>query len=123
VKALISEFVKRYGWPARAISTAQELAVWIRALVGGEVLSASSQRQWLESPAPEDTSKPDGQKYGYGIAQISVGPIRLYFYDSEMPGYNSFMGHDPEQGEGGRDRYVMLSAQLLGILRSYWRMA
>jgi D-alanyl-D-alanine carboxypeptidase len=78
-----------------AISTARELAVWIRALVGGEVLSSSSQRQWLESPAPEDTNKPDGQKYGYGIAQISFGPNRLYFHGGEMPGYNSFMGHDP----------------------------
>jgi integrase len=28
-----------------------------------------------------------------------------------------------EQGKGRRDRYVMLSPQLLGILRSYWRLA
>src|SRR6201995_740761 len=28
-----------------------------------------------------------------------------------------------EQGKGSRDRYVMLSPQLLGILRSYWRLA
>jgi integrase len=28
-----------------------------------------------------------------------------------------------EQGKGGRDRYVVLSPQLLGILRSYWRTA
>ena len=28
-----------------------------------------------------------------------------------------------EQDKGGRDRYVMLSPQLLGILRSYWRLA
>jgi site-specific recombinase XerD len=28
-----------------------------------------------------------------------------------------------EHGKGAKDRYVMLSAQLLGILRAYWRLA
>lgn len=28
-----------------------------------------------------------------------------------------------EQGKAGKDRYVMLSPQLLGILRTYWRLA
>lgn len=43
-----------------AISTADDLATWMRALVGGKVLNADYQRQWLESPEPQDPSKPDG---------------------------------------------------------------
>jgi D-alanyl-D-alanine carboxypeptidase len=77
------------------ISTADDLAIWIRALVGGKLFDASHQRQWLDSLEAEDPSKPLGQKYGYGISQISFGPNRVYFHGGEMPGYNSFMGHDP----------------------------
>jgi D-alanyl-D-alanine carboxypeptidase len=76
------------------ISTADDLATWIRALVGGKVLNADSQRRWSESLEPEDPGKPDGQKYGYGITQISFGSNKLYFHGGEMPGYNSFIGYD-----------------------------
>ena len=77
------------------ISTADDLATWIRALVGGKIFNADYQHQWLESPEPEDPSKPKGQKYGYGVALIGFGPNKVYFHGGEMPGYNSFMGHDP----------------------------
>ena len=77
------------------ISTADDLAIWMRALVGGEVLDADFQRQWFESLVAEDPGAPEGQKYGYGITEIAFGPNRLYFHGGEMPGYNSFMGHDP----------------------------
>jgi len=77
------------------ISTAADLTIWMQALVGGKVFDADTQRQWLDSLQPEDPDKPLGQKYGYGIIQISFGPNRVYFHGGEMPGYNSFMGHDP----------------------------
>ena len=78
-----------------AISTAHDQAVWIRALVRGRVLNAEMQRKWLASPAAEDPAKPDGQKYGYGITKISFGPNSIYFHGGELPGFNSFIGHDP----------------------------
>jgi D-alanyl-D-alanine carboxypeptidase len=77
------------------ISTADDLAVWMRALVGGELLDPEFQQQWLESLEAEDPAAPAGQKYGYGITEVAFGPNRLYFHGGEMPGYNSFMGHDP----------------------------
>lgn len=77
------------------ISTADDLAIWIRALVGGKLFDAYYQRQWLDSVEPQDPSKPLGQKYGYGISQIIFGPSSVYFHGGEMPGYNSFMGYDP----------------------------
>ena len=55
------------------ISTADDLAVWIQALVGGRVLDAEYQRRWLDSLRPEDPSKPDGQQYGYGISRAALG--------------------------------------------------
>jgi D-alanyl-D-alanine carboxypeptidase len=78
-----------------AISTAEDLATWMRALVGGKVFDADYQRQWLESPRAQDPNAPDGQKYGYGITLMSFGPNRIYFHGGEMPGFNSFMGYDP----------------------------
>jgi len=77
------------------ISTADDLAVWIKALVAGRVLDPAYQRRWLDSPKPEDANKPEGQKYGYGIAQLSCGPNTIYFHGGETAGYNSKICYDP----------------------------
>ncbi len=76
-------------------STADDLATWIQALVSGRVLNAAYQRRWLDSLRPEDPNKPDGQKYGYGIAGLHWGPNTIYFHGGETAGYNSFIGYDP----------------------------
>jgi D-alanyl-D-alanine carboxypeptidase len=76
------------------VSTASDLATWIRALVSGRVLNNEYQRRWLDSVKPEDPNKPDGQRYGYGIAQMHWGPNTMYFHGGETPGFNSFIGYD-----------------------------
>jgi D-alanyl-D-alanine carboxypeptidase len=77
------------------ISTADDLAAWIKALVAGHVLDSVYQRRWLDSPKPEDSNKPEGQKYGYGISQFSWGPNTIYFHGGELPGFNSKISYDP----------------------------
>ena len=77
------------------VSTANDLATWIQALVTGRVLNAQYQRRWLDSPQPEDPNKPDGHQYGYGIAKLHWGPNTIYFHGGETAGFNSFIGHDP----------------------------
>ncbi|MER5322435.1 serine hydrolase domain-containing protein [Streptosporangium roseum] len=79
------------------ISTADDLAIWIRALVTGKVLTPAFQQQWLHSPQAEDPAAPDGKKYGYGIAYQRFGPnASMYYHGGELPGFNSFIGHDPD---------------------------
>jgi len=77
------------------ISTADDLATWIRALVAGEVLDAAWQRRWLDSPRPQDPARPDGQRYGYGITELRWGPNAVYFHGGETPGFNSKIAYDP----------------------------
>jgi CubicO group peptidase (beta-lactamase class C family) len=80
-----------------AISTAEDMARWIRALVSGKVLNAEYQQQWLHSRQPEDPDAPDGQQYGYGIVYQRFGPnASMYFHGGELPGFNSFIGYDPD---------------------------
>ena len=80
-----------------AISTADDLAAWMKALVSGKVLNADFQQQWLTSLQAEDPNAPDGQKYGYGISYQRFGPnAAMYYHGGELPGFNSFMGFDPD---------------------------
>jgi CubicO group peptidase (beta-lactamase class C family) len=80
-----------------AISTAENIETWIRALVSGKVFNADYQRQWLDSLQAEDPDNPDGQKYGYGISYQRFSPTAaMYYHGGEMPGFNSFMGYDPD---------------------------
>jgi D-alanyl-D-alanine carboxypeptidase len=79
------------------ISTADDLATWIKALVSGQVFNGDYQKQWLDSLQVEDPDAPGGQEYGYGISYQRYSPTaQMYYHGGEMPGFNSFMGHDPD---------------------------
>ncbi len=82
-------------FPGGVISTANDLAIWIEALVTGRVFNAAYQRRWFDSLQAKDPSMPEGQQYGYGIERLRWGPNAVYFHGGETPGYNSHMGYDP----------------------------
>ena len=80
-----------------AISTANDLATWMKALVSGKAFNADYHQQWLTSLQAEDPDAPDGQKYGYGISYQRFGPnAAMFYHGGELPGFNSFMGYDPD---------------------------
>ena len=80
-----------------AISTGENLATWIKALVSGAVFNADYHQKWLSSLQPEDPNAPDGQKYGYGISYQRFGPnAAMFYHGGELPGFNSYMGYDPD---------------------------
>ncbi len=84
-----------WGWAAgAAISTASDLADYVEALIDGELLSDDLQADRLDSVTSTDPDDPDAAGYGWALA--SFGPY--VGHDGSLPGYQSFMGHDPDTG-------------------------
>ena len=71
----------------------EDLARYAQALVGGGLLNDVMQRQRLASIQPINPADPKGP--GYGLALAQFGPV--FGHTGELPGYNSFMGHDPRR--------------------------
>jgi D-alanyl-D-alanine carboxypeptidase len=80
--------------PGGVISTADNLATWIQALVGGQVLNAEYQKIWFDAVQLENPSNPN-RGYGYGITKLSWGPNTIYLHGGETPGYNTEAYVDP----------------------------
>jgi integrase/recombinase XerD len=81
------------------------------------VLSADEVVAFLEAVPSLKARSALTTAYAAGLRASEAAGIRVADIDS------SRMVIRVEQGKGGRDRYVMLSSQLLGILRSYWKLA
>jgi integrase/recombinase XerD len=81
------------------------------------VLGADEVVRFLEAVSSLKARAALTAAYAGGLRAAEAASLKVADIDS------SRMVIRVEQGKGGRDRYVMLSPQLLGILRSYWRMA
>lgn len=82
-----------WAWTAGgAISTADDLAIYVKALVGGGLLDAQTQKLRLDSIAPTNPANPTSAGYGIGIARF--GPY-LTGHDGQIPGYSTVMVYDP----------------------------
>jgi D-alanyl-D-alanine carboxypeptidase len=81
-----------WAWAAGSgISTLQDLRIWVKALATGEFLSPETQKERLRyvSPAPAPEAN-----YGLAIADFAG----FLGHDGQIPGYNSFMGYNPQTG-------------------------
>ncbi len=79
-----------WGWAAGAgISTAADLTTYVETLIGGGLLSPGLQQRRLDSVKPVGTAGA-----GYGLALASFGP--MLGHDGSLPGFTSFMAHDPK---------------------------
>jgi site-specific recombinase XerD len=81
------------------------------------VLSADEVVRFLEAVPSLKTRAALTTAYAAGLRASEAVGIKLADIDGGR------MVIRVEHGKGGKDRYVMLSAQLLGILRTYWRLA
>jgi len=83
-----------WAWTAGGgISTAEDLAVYVRALVDGGLLDPATQKIRLDSLVPTNPNNPMAAAYGIGIARF--GPW-LIGHDGQIPGYSTVMVHDPK---------------------------
>ena len=81
------------------------------------VLSADEVVRFLEAVSSLKSRVALTTAYAAGLRVSEVVALKLRDIDSDRRVIRI------ENGKGGKERYVMLSAPLLGILRSYWRLA
>ena len=83
-----------WGWTAGgAVSTVADMKTYVEALVGGGLLDPAMQQVRMDSLQAVDPARP-GAAYGLGIARFD----KLVGHDGQIPGYMTFMGHDPDTG-------------------------
>ncbi len=82
-----------WAWAAGAgISTVEDLATWVEALIDGKLLDPDMQARRIASVQSTNPALPDAPQYGLAIAKFGA----LYGHTGEVPGFNTFAATDPE---------------------------
>jgi D-alanyl-D-alanine carboxypeptidase len=82
------------AWAAGAVvSTAHDLAVWVRALYGGEIVSRDS----LERMIGTDYSPRADEIYGLGTRSRFFGDVQMYGHTGSLRGFYAAAWHVPSQ--------------------------
>jgi D-alanyl-D-alanine carboxypeptidase len=81
-----------WGWAAGGgISTVNDLKIWAKADATGQLLSPQTQKERLSWVSP-----PPSPEVQYGLA-IAEFPGSFIGHDGQIPGFNSFVGYQPQK--------------------------
>ncbi|MCU1640560.1 MAG: beta-lactamase [Nocardia sp.] len=82
-----------WTWTAGGvISTVDDMATYVKALVHGGLLDAKMQQVRMDSIQPIDPAEPEVAGYGLGIVRFGT---HLIGHDGQIPGYMTVMTNDP----------------------------
>jgi D-alanyl-D-alanine carboxypeptidase len=80
------------------LSTSEDVARFLHALLGGQVLPPDALRQMQAwAPAP-DSHLPEQQGYGLGLRKLVLGGDTWVGHTGSIPGYSGIAVHQPERG-------------------------
>ncbi|MGX1811343.1 serine hydrolase domain-containing protein [Nocardia sp. NPDC055321] len=97
-----------WAWTAgAAIATVGDMATYVKALADGDLLDARMQQTRIDSIEPLDPANPAVAGYGLGIVRFGE---HLLGHDGQIPGYMTFMGHDPKA-----DRTIVVATNLAAV--------
>ncbi|MFE6857107.1 serine hydrolase domain-containing protein [Nocardia sp. NPDC057668] len=97
-----------WAWTAgAAIGTVDDMATYVKALADGGLLDARMQQTRLDSIEPIDPANPGVAGYGLGIVRFGE---HLLGHDGQIPGFMTFMGHDPDA-----DRTIVIATNLAAV--------
>jgi len=106
------------AWTAGSIvSSARDLALWLDALLGGEILEPRSLRAMTTVLKTGDPDVPLQTGYGLGLRELRMNGVRLLGHTGTFPGYTNAAFHVPSEDWTIVALSNLSSADVLSVIR------